>query len=113
MSFTIKNFAFLIVSALLLSSCIIHNPTPENCEIRELTVVSIYEGGIKDIVFKAESGKIYYINRGLEQGYTLARMEEKVLHKNVTLHLAKTITGTSNHIAQLALDDEIIFTEFN
>jgi len=39
-------------------------------------------------------------------------MEEKVLNKKATLHLAKLITGTSSHIAQLAVDNEIIFTEF-
>ena len=111
MSFTIR-FGILLIVALFLKSCVISNPKPEDCEIIEITSVRIYEGGIKDIVFEADNGSIYYINRGLEQGFTLAGMEDRVLNKKVILHLAKTITGTTAHIAQLALEDEIIFTEF-
>jgi len=97
----------------LLKGCIIHNPDPEECEVIEITVARIYEGGVKDIVFAEDNGDFYYINRGLEQGHTLEGMEQQVLNKKVTLHLAKTITGTSNHIAQLALENEVIYTEFN
>jgi hypothetical protein len=112
MNFIIKKSSVLFLLAVLLNSCIIHNPKPEDCDIREVTVAKIYEGGIKDIVFETSKGKMYYINRGLEQGYSLEEMEFKVLNKKVTLHLAKVLTGTSNHIAQLAIEDEIIFTEF-
>jgi hypothetical protein len=112
MNSTTKRIIFLLVLPLLLSSCLIQNPKPEDCEVKEITVVKIYEGGVKDIVFAEESGDFYYINRGLEQGFTLAGMEEQVLNKKVTLHLAKVITGTSNHIAQLAVEDDVIFTEF-
>ncbi len=95
-------------------SCIIQNPRQENCEQIEITVEEIYEGGIKDIVFSGPDGKFFYINRGLEQGLTLQGMKNKVLNKKVTLHLAKIITGTSsNHIAQMSLGQEVIYTEFN
>ena len=77
-----------------------------------MTVSSIYEGGVKDIVFANANGDFYYINRGLERGLTLAEMEQKVLNKKVTLHLANTLMGTSNHIAQLAVENDVIFTEF-
>lgn len=96
----------------LLKGCIIHNPNPEECVVKEITVLRIYEGGVKDIVFAEENGDFYYINRGLELGHTLEGMEQQVLNKKVTLHLAKTIAGTSNHIAQLALGNEVIYTEF-
>jgi hypothetical protein len=89
MSSTIK-FGFSLIVILILNSCVISNPKPEECEIIEITVLKIYEGGIKDIV--------------LEAG-----MEDKVLNKKVILHLAKTITGTTAHRAQLALENEIIF----
>ncbi len=112
MNCTIKKITSLLVLPLLFSSCIIQYPKPEDCDVKEIVVTRIYEGGTLDIVFAEENGDFYYINRGLEQGYTLSELEETVLNKKVTLHLAKVITGTSNHIAQLAMDDEIIFTEF-
>ena len=92
---------------------IIQNPTPEDCEIKEILVSKVYEGGVKDIAFSHADGSVYYINRGLEQGMTLKSMEEKLLNKKVTLHLAKTVAGTSRHIAQLAIDETVIYTEFD
>ena len=107
-------FLFAVILSLLLTSCIIQNPKPEDCEIKTIVVHNIYEGGVKDIVFAEASGDFYYINRGLEQGLTLEGMREQVLNKKVTLHLAKVLGGvTSEHISQMALNDEIIFTEFN
>ncbi len=98
----------------LCTSCLIHNPKIEDCEIINITVAKVYEGGVKDIVFAEANGSFYYINRGLEQGYTLEEFREKVLNKNVTLHLANTlIKSGSNHIAQIAVGNEILFTEFN
>ena len=113
-----KKFRFLLliipiaVVIFLLKGIIIQNPNPEDCLRKELTVSSIYEGGVKDIVFANANGDFYYINRGLERGLTLAEMEEKVLNKKVTLHLANTLIGTSRHIAQLAVENEVVFTEF-
>ncbi len=101
-----------VVLFLLLNGCIIQNPKPDECELKEIVVSGVYEGGDYDIVFAEANGDFYYINRGLEQGYTINGMEQKVLNKKVTLHLANTAMGTSNHIAQLALEDEVVFTEF-
>lgn len=108
----IARIALVLGIFVFLNGCIISNPRPEDCEIKEITVVSISEGGVKDIVLSENNGDFYYINRGLEQGLTLEEMEEKILNKRVTLHLAMVITGTSNHIAQLKVGDEIVFTEF-
>lgn len=110
--FVIVPILAIVVVAFLLKGLIIQNPNPEDCQLKEMTVSKIYEGGVKDIVFANENGDFYYINRGLERGLTLAEMEEKVLNKKVTLHLANTIMGTSNHIAQLAIENDVIFTEF-
>ena len=103
----------LLALFLLLNGCIVQNPKPEECELKEILVSKVYEGGDHDIVFAEANGKFYYINRGLEQGFTLQGMEQKVLNKKVTLHLANTVMGMSNHIAQLALEDEVVFTEFS
>ena len=106
----------LIVIAITLTviSCIIQNPKPEECEVIQIKISHISEGGVKDIVFHNEAkDKFYYINRGLEQGLNLDSLNEKVLNKTVTLHLAKVLGGrTTNHIAQLALENEVIYTEF-
>ncbi len=99
---------------LVLKSCIIQNPKPEECEVISLKVTKITEGTSYDIVFHNGSRDFYYINRGLEQGLNLDSLKTKVLNKTVTLHLAKVLGGrVSNHISQMALGNEIIYTEFS
>jgi len=104
---------FLLFVFLALKSCIIQNPKPEECVVMSVRVTKIKEGGVKDIVFYDDGNDFYYINRGLEQGLNLDSLKTKVLNKTVTLHLAKVLGGvTSEHISQMALGDEIIYTEF-
>nr|WP_321232488.1 hypothetical protein [uncultured Psychroserpens sp.] len=107
-------FFVLAISTITLvfQSCIINNPKPEDCAIEIEKIISIKEGTSFDIVFSDTHGDHYYINRGLERGLNLDSLNAKVLNKTVTLHLPKLFYGTSEHIAQLAVDDEIIFTEF-
>jgi len=112
MNSIIKKSCIAIAFLFLITGCIIHNPQPDNCDIKTIVVTKIYEGGVKDIVFAEENGDFYYINRGLEMGYTIPELEAQVLNKKVTLHLANVITGTSRHIAQLTHEDTIIYTEF-
>lgn len=92
----------------------IQNPEPEECDIKDFTVTDITGTAGYDIVFHNAEGDFYYINRGLEQDYTVEGLKKKVLNKKVTLHLPRIMYGKfeSNHIAQLKLGDEIIFTEF-
>lgn len=83
--------------------------------VKTVQVSKITEGSSYDIVFHNTEGDFYYINRGIEQGLNLDSLNAKILNKTVTLHLAKVLGGsvTSEHIAQLAIGDEIIFTEFS
>ena len=105
---------FLFVSLIFFNSCIINNPTPEDCVVIDVKITRITEGSSYDIVFHDNGTDFYYINRGLEQGLNLDSLKRKVLNKTVTLHLAKVLGGiTSEHISQLAIGDEIIFTEFD
>lgn len=113
MNCTIKKFLFLLFIPLLLSSCIIQNAQPEDCDTKEILIAEINEGSSYDIVLKENSDDRYYINRGLEQGLTIAELEEKVLNKKVTLHLYKFWFGTSEHISQLTVDGNVLFTEFD
>ena len=97
-----------------MTSCIINNTKPEDCVVQTVKIIKITAGPSYDIVFHDDGTDFFYINRGLEQGLNLDSLNAKVLNKTVTLHLAKIFGGiTSEHISQLAVDDDIIFTEFN
>lgn len=104
--------SLIVTSTLLFKSCVVNDPKPEECVIETVKIVKITKGSSFDIVFHDDGTDFYYINRGLERGLILDSLNAKVLNKRVTLHLPKLIYGTSEHIAQLAIDDEIIFTEF-
>lgn len=96
-----------------LTSCVIQNPRPENCVVETVKIVKIIEGSSYDIVFHDNGTDFYYINRGLEKGLNLDSLNAKVLNKTVTLYLAKIIGGvTSEHISQLEVDGDTIYTEF-
>ena len=108
-----KYLAILLVISLLLTSCMIQNPRPENCVIETAKIVKITEGPYFDIVFHDNGTDRFYINRGLQNGLNLDSLNAKVLNKTVTLHLAKIIGGiTSEHIVQLAIDKDTIYSEF-
>lgn len=104
----------VLLAVLTLTSCVVNNPKPEDCKVRTVTINSIKEGSSNDIIFFSNSGDRFYINRGLEQDLNLDSLNAKVLNKTVTLHLAKVLGGmvTSEHISQLAVNEEILFTEF-
>ena len=116
MKFQFPKFIFtvstLVIVAFTFVSCIINNPKPEECDIITTTIIKIEEGTSYDIVFRNKGSDFYYINRGLEQGLNLDSLNAKVLNKTVTLHLPRLFYGTSEHIAQLTVGDEIIFSEF-
>ena len=104
-------FCFVLV---IFQSCIISNPQPEKCEQVQIKVASITEGSSYDIFFTDYQGKKYYINRGLEQGLTLNNLKKIALNREATLHLPKFAFGdVSNHIAQLTINDSVIYTEFD
>jgi hypothetical protein len=49
----------------------------------------------------------------MESDLNIKQLEGKVMGKKITLYLYKFWFGyQSNHISQLGLDDEILFTEF-
>lgn len=110
-----KKSISLLTLLLFCASCIITNPKPEACVVENIKITRITKGPLNDIVFHDDGTDHYYINRGLELGLNLDSLNVKVLNKRVTLHLPKLLGGlvTSKHIAQLEIEDKIIFTEFN
>ncbi|WP_191858676.1 hypothetical protein [Hanstruepera ponticola] len=107
LAFCVGFFGLVAITSL------IKDPKPEKCVVETKTIVGISGIASNDIVFKDSGGDNYYINRGLERGLNLDSLNAKVLNKTVTLHLAKLWLGTSEHIAQLAVGDDIIYTEFD
>lgn len=107
----LKSFYILSIF-FLFSSCIINNPQAEDCVVQTVKIIKITEGTSNDIVFHDNGTDFYYINRGLERGLNLNTLNTKVLNKTVTLHLPKLFLGTSEHIAQLVVENDTIFTEF-
>lgn len=83
------------------------------------TVKSIAEGGVKDVVFELENNPTkYYINRGFENGFTLAKAKRDFEGKKIKLFYAKSWTplapfGTRcKHITHAAINDSVIFSEW-
>ncbi|AUP79886.1 hypothetical protein C1H87_14705 [Flavivirga eckloniae] len=98
-----------------LLASVIDNPKADTSTIKTKTITRIAEGSSYDIVFNDAQGDRYYINRGLERGLNLDSLNTKILNKKVTLHLAKVLGGfvTSEHISQMTIENDIIYTEFN
>ena len=110
-------FLFIFFSVPLL----ILRPVPIVAESEALTmkgvVTYIYEGGIKDVVFRIKDTEtIYYINRGLENGLDLAELKEKLIGKEVTIKYPKYRTpldwdNNIKHLSKLEFEGEVIFNE--
>ncbi len=89
----------------------------ENCQKTEGRVSNILEGPSNDIVFKLSNDpSTYYINRGLEQGLTIANLKQALLNKNIRLYFVKhwtplDPTGRVKHIAKLQTSEQTIFSE--
>ncbi|NNK87998.1 MAG: hypothetical protein HKO90_06925 [Flavobacteriaceae bacterium] len=100
---------------ILLCSCVIDKPGPEDCEIVDSRIIRITEGSSYDIAVHSENGDHFYINRGLQQGLNLIDLNNAILNKSVTLHLARIMGGlaVSEHISQIEAKGDIIFTEFD
>jgi len=112
MSFIIK-FIGVVASLFLLQSCIINNAKQQECVVKQIVVSEIYHSNAADIFFKEANGDFYYINRGIERDLKIKQLEDSLVGKKITLHLYKFWFGyQSNHISQLGLGDEILFTEF-
>lgn len=109
---SIVGATLFVLLVLFIFSFGIYNTQPEDCTVMDTTIIDISEGSTFDIVFKNASNDRFYINRGLEQGLNLDSLKQNVLNKTVTLHLAKLPIGTSHHIAQLEVNEQVLFTEF-
>jgi len=75
-------------------------------------VDTLYEAGVKDLVFKLENNpNSYYINRALENGFNLNEMNVSLLRKEITIWHAKS-RRSGGHMMQLMQADSIYYTEW-
>lgn len=95
-------------------------PTPDDeseCLVIKGVVSNIYEGGVKDAVFSIKGEKRrFYINRGLENGFSLAKLKNDLEGKEVTIRYPDywallDADGSIKHITQLEHNGKIIYTE--
>ena len=91
------------------------NPSKDNSVEVTGIVDTLYEGGVKDLVFKLnDSETIYYINRALENGFDLETTKNQLLDKKITLWYAKHRSRPhgGGHMMQLQYQDSIYYTEW-
>ena len=82
-------------------------------------VKSISDGGIKDLVFELENQKTtYYINRALENGFNLNKVNTNFNGQTAVIYYIKSWTPLapfgkkSEHIYQISINDSIIYSEW-
>ena len=88
--------------------------TSKNNSVEVTGIVdSLYEGGVKDLVFKLQGSETtYYINRALENGFELEASRMNFKNKEVTLWHAKHRSGPGGHMMQLQFQDSIYYSEW-
>jgi hypothetical protein len=79
-------------------------------------VSDVYEAGAFDAVFEINnSDTSYYINRGLEDIFTLNQLKELTLHKKVSISYVSQTSllggGASLHINRLVVGDSVLYDE--
>ena len=107
--------------AVVITAVLVLRPVPiisENEAITETGIVSdIYEDGDNDIVFRLENNeRIFYINRGLQNGLEINTLKEKLIGNPIILKYPKYWTPLDwndkiKHLSKVAFKDEIVFNE--
>lgn len=107
--------ALFIVGLILFnfSSCVIKNPKLESCVTESVKIIKIAANTTNTIVLSDAHNEHYYITKGLEKNLNIEELSKLILNKKVTLYLPKHSIGTSERVAQLVINDTILYTEFN
>jgi len=106
---------FLVLGVLIISPVPI--PDEKDCLIVKGKVVEIYEAGVKDAVFRlAGQNRTFYVNRGLERGLELEKLQAELMDKEITIKYPKYWTplgNSSKHISKIESSGHTIFTEID
>ena len=85
----------------------------DNCVLVKGTAVRIFEGPSYDIVFKLkEYDRVFYINRGIEQGLSVKGLQNDLLGQQVELWYAKSWPFDGGHMTQLQRRGKILYSEW-
>lgn len=114
-----KTYNIILISIYLavLVGCVVPIPNEEDCLIVSGSVTHIYEGGVKDVCFRLDgSTKMFYINRGLEQGLDLQHLRHMLLGEEVTIKYPDYLGFLGDykstiHLSKLEWGTETIYTE--
>lgn len=112
-------FAVVLVICAILSMARPVVTSRENSRCISGVVQTVEEAGVNDVVFKLEADSVsYYMNRGLEKGFALNRLEREVVGKRVTVFFSKSWTPLapfgkeSEHMTRLEMNGEVVYSEF-
>ena len=85
-------------------------PTMSSTSIsKQYTIDSIYEAGVKDIVFQTEEdGKLLYINRGLEN-YSIDYFQSYLLHKPAYFVFQLSESHKAHPITRIECEGKVIY----
>jgi hypothetical protein len=107
--------AFIGIAILILRPVPI--PDEKDCVSITGTVIGIYEGGVKDVVFKLQGhNQTFYINRGLEAGLNLNELRSTLMNQEIVIKYPDYWTpldpGNSvRHISKVEFEGETVYTE--
>ena len=72
--------------------------------VKEGTVEAIFEGGVKDVCFRlAGDDRVYYINRGLENGLDLFELQEHLIGTEVSIKYPDYWIGRKSRSIHLSI----------
>lgn len=109
--------AFFVVAILALRP--VRIPDEKDCLSLKGTVSKISVGGVNDVVFKLQGiDKEFYVNRGLERGLDLNKLQTELLEREIVIKYANHWTpldpaNSIRHVSKLELDGKTIFTELD
>lgn len=119
----IKSLFLLFVIALGVALFLAMRPVPtpgeEECLVQTGIVLEIYEGNEKDVIIKLNNTqRVFYINRGLDNGLVLDELNEQLSKQEVVIKYPDYWTPldpnqTIRHISKLQMKGQTIFSEID
>ena len=97
-------------------------PIPEenDCLIVKGTVLEVFEGGTKDVIFRLQGqDKMFYINRGLERGFDLEKLKMEFINKEITIKYPDywrplmLLDNSFVHISKIESGGSTVFSEID
>ena len=118
-----KYFAIFAGLIALVTIVLCLRPVPilaeKDCLVIKGTVSEIYEGGVKDVVFKLQGqNQSFYVNRGLQRGLSLKELQANLTGREIVLKYPDHWTllnpnSLSVHISKIEHAGHTVFTELD